>query len=175
MPRGRRAKLLLAIVWLGALLLTAAVWLVAIELAGRDRQEALARAQRDSGNLTHIIAEQAARAIADADRILKFLAFDLGVFGPDHAKLVDMMKDATSDSNLLLQLGYTDARGQVIASSAYGFLGSNLAIASISWCTSRERSPGRSSAARSSGAPPGSGRCSLRGGSARRTAALPAS
>ena len=94
MPRGRRAKFLLAIVWIGALLLTAAVWLVVIELSSRDRQEALARAQRDSGNLTHTIAEQAARAIADTDRILDFLAFDIGRLGPSHPKLQDVLKNA---------------------------------------------------------------------------------
>jgi signal transduction histidine kinase len=117
MPRGRRAKFLLAFVWIGALLLTVSVWLVVIELSNRDRQEALARAQRDSGNLTQIIAEQAARAIADTDRILNFLAFDLGRLGPDHPKLVDVLKNATSGSNLLLQLAYTDASGALIETS----------------------------------------------------------
>jgi signal transduction histidine kinase/CheY-like chemotaxis protein len=115
--RGRRAKFLLAFVWIGALLLTVSVWLVVIELSNRDRQEALARAQRDSGNLTHIIAEQAARAIADTDRILNFLAFDLGRLGPDHPKLLDVLKNATSGSNLLLQLAYTDASGALIETS----------------------------------------------------------
>ncbi len=118
MPRGRRAKFLLAIVWIGALLLTAAVWLVVIELSSRDRQEALARAQRDSGNLTHTIAEQAARAIADTDRILDFLAFDIGRLGPSHPKLQDVLKNAIKGSNLLLQLSYADATGALIETSA---------------------------------------------------------
>ena len=128
MPRGRRAKWLLATVWIGALLLAASVWLVVIELASRDRQEALARAQRDSGNLTHIIAEQAARAISDTDRMLNFLAFDLGRLGPNHPRLADVLKNATSGSNLLLQLAYTDASGALIETSVDGpVAGVNLA------------------------------------------------
>src|ERR1039458_7333205 len=128
MPRGRRAKWLLATVWIGALLLAASVWLVVIELASRDRQEALARAQRDSGNLTHIIAQQAARAISDTDRMLNFLAFDLGRLGPNHPRLADVLKNATSGSNLLLQLAYTDASGALIETSVDGpVAGVNLA------------------------------------------------
>jgi hypothetical protein len=57
MPRSPRARCLLAIVWVGAALLAAAVWLVVIGQSRRDQQEVLARAQRDTGNLTHIIAE----------------------------------------------------------------------------------------------------------------------
>jgi signal transduction histidine kinase/CheY-like chemotaxis protein len=101
---------------------------VVIELASRDRQEALARAQRDSGNLTHIIAEQAARAISDTDRMLNFLAFDLGRLGPNHPRLADVLKNATSGSNLLLQLAYTDASGALIETSVDGpVAGVNLA------------------------------------------------
>ena len=120
LPRARRVRWLLAIVWIGALLLIAATWLAAIELSARDRQETLTRAQRDSGNLTHIIAEQAVRAIAGTDRILSFLAFDLGRLGPDHPKLVDVLKNATSGSDLLLQLSYTDAGGELIETSVDG-------------------------------------------------------
>ncbi len=120
MPRARRFKLLLALVWAGALLLTGAVWFAVIELSAHDRQEALARAQRDSGNLAHIIAEQAARAIADTDRILNFLAYDLGRLGLSQPRLVDVLKNATSGSDLLLQLSYTDASGELIETSVDG-------------------------------------------------------
>jgi signal transduction histidine kinase/CheY-like chemotaxis protein/HPt (histidine-containing phosphotransfer) domain-containing protein len=120
MPRAKRVKFLLAIVWVGALLLAVAAWVAVIELSARDRQEALSRAQRDAGNLAHIIAEQAARAISDTDQILNFLAYDLGRLGPDHPRLVDVLKNATSGSNLLLQLSYTDASGDLIESSVDG-------------------------------------------------------
>ncbi len=120
LSRATRVKWLLAIVWIAALLLMAATWLAVIELSGRDRQDALTRAKRDSGNLTHIIAEQAVRAIAGTDRILSFLAFDLGRLGPDHPKLVDVLKNATSGSDLLLQLSYTDASGELIETSVDG-------------------------------------------------------
>jgi signal transduction histidine kinase/DNA-binding NarL/FixJ family response regulator len=128
MPRSPRARCLLAIVWVGAALLAAAVWLVVIGQSRRDQQEVLARAQRDTGNLTHIIAEQATRAIADTDRILGFLAFDLGRLGPDHPKLADVLKNATAGSNLLLQLSYTNAAGDLIETSVDGpVAGVNLA------------------------------------------------
>jgi signal transduction histidine kinase/FixJ family two-component response regulator len=120
MLHARRVKWLLAIVWIGALLLAGSTWVVVVELAARDRQDALSRAQRDSGNLAHIISEQTARAVADTDRILNFLAYDLGRFGADGPKLVDVLKNATSGSNLLLQLSYTDARGDLIETSVDG-------------------------------------------------------
>jgi signal transduction histidine kinase/CheY-like chemotaxis protein len=84
------------------------------------RQEGNARAQRDTANLTHIIAEQTVRAVSDTDRILSFLAYDIGRLGADHFKLVDVLKNATSGSNLLLQLSYTDANGDLIGTSVDG-------------------------------------------------------
>ena len=120
MPNMRRVGWLLPVVWIGAILLAASIWGAVIELSARDRQEALARAQRDSGNLAHIIAEQTARAVSDTDRILNFLAYDLGRLGAEHPKLVDVLKNATSGSNLLLQLSYTDASGDMIETSVDG-------------------------------------------------------
>ena len=63
MTRARHVKWLLAIVWIGALLRTATARFAVFELSASDRQEAFARAERDSSNLAHIIAEQVARAI----------------------------------------------------------------------------------------------------------------
>jgi hypothetical protein len=83
-----------------------------------DRQQALDRAQRDAGDLTRIIAEQTTRAISDTDRILNFLAYDLGRLGPVRPKLVDVLRNATSESDLLLQLSYTDASGDAGRCSA---------------------------------------------------------
>jgi signal transduction histidine kinase/CheY-like chemotaxis protein len=115
-----RVKWLHAVIWIGVLTLALATWLAVFELSSRDRQETLARAQRDAANLTHIIAEQAVRAISDTDRILSFLAYDLGRLGPDHFKLAEVLKNATSGSNLLLQLSYTDANGDLIGTSVDG-------------------------------------------------------
>ncbi len=115
-----RMPWLMSSVWTGALCLALAAWLAAAELSRHDGLEALARAQRDSGNLTQIIAEQAARAISDTDRILNFLAYDLGRLGNDRPSLSDVLKNATSGSDLLLQLSYTDATGDLIGTSVDG-------------------------------------------------------
>jgi hypothetical protein len=115
-----RVKWLQAVIWIGVLTLALATWLAVFELSSRDRKETLARAQRDTANLTHIIAEQTVRAVSDTDRILSFLAYDIGRLGADHFKLVDVLKNATSGSNLLLQLSYTDANGDLIGTSVDG-------------------------------------------------------
>ena len=119
-PRATRAKWLVATVWIGALLLAASAWFTVIELSSRDRHEALARAGRDSGNLAHIIAEQSARAIAGTDRILNVLAFDIGRRGSAGRGLADVLKNAISGSDILLQLSYTDAAGDLIETSVEG-------------------------------------------------------
>ena len=115
-----RVPWLMAFVWAGALYLGLAAWLAVAQLARHDRLEALARAQRATGNLTQIIAEQAARAVSDTDRILIFLAYDLGRVGNDRPSLGDVLKNATSGSDLLLQLSYTDATGDLIGTSVDG-------------------------------------------------------
>src|SRR5215469_10031541 len=114
-PHGNRVAL--AVTWLVAALLIAAAWGAVVELAQRDRQEALARAERDSGNLARIITEQATRAISDTDRILSFLAFDLGRLGSDRPEVKEILRNATKDSDLLVQMAYTDATGMMLGSS----------------------------------------------------------
>jgi len=114
-PHGNRVAL--AVTWLVAALLIAAAWGAVVELTQRDRQEALARAERDSGNLAQIIAEQATRAISDTDRILDFLAFDLGRLGSDRPEAKDILRNATKDSDLLVQMAYADAAGMMLGTS----------------------------------------------------------
>jgi signal transduction histidine kinase/DNA-binding response OmpR family regulator len=114
-PRG--GHLAWVVTWLVAALLIAAAWGTVAELAQRDRQDALARAERDSGNLARIIAEQATRAISDTDRILNFLAYDIGRLGSDRPELHDILRNATTDSDVLLQLSFTDAKGIMLGSS----------------------------------------------------------
>jgi signal transduction histidine kinase/CheY-like chemotaxis protein len=115
-----RTKWLQAFIWIGVLTLACATWLAVFELSSRDRKDTLARASRDTANLTHILAEQTVRAVSDTDRILSFLAYDIGRLGPDQFELMDVLKNATSGSNLLLQLSYTDASGDMVGSSVDG-------------------------------------------------------
>ncbi|MDR3538251.1 MAG: histidine kinase dimerization/phospho-acceptor domain-containing protein, partial [Acetobacteraceae bacterium] len=119
-PRGRRLTWSMALIWVVASLLVVAAWGVVAELTQRDGQEVLARARRDTGNLARTIAEQTTRAMSDTDRILNFLAYDLGHRGVDRPRLQDVLKNAIDGSDLLLQLSYTDAAGTVIESSVDG-------------------------------------------------------
>jgi hypothetical protein len=116
----RRAKRLISIVWASTSILIVAAWLSAIMLAQRDGNDTLLRAQRDTSNLTRIIAEQTARVISGTDRILNYIAFDVHRFGTHSPNLRDVMKNATEGSELLLQLSYTDASGDLIQTSIDG-------------------------------------------------------
>ncbi len=113
----RRSRSLLAGVWLASLVLAAASWFAAFTLADRDEREATLRAQRDTGNLARIIAEQTTRAIAGTDRILNYVAYDLHRLGGQSTLLRDALRNATQDSGLLLQLAYADGRGDLIQTS----------------------------------------------------------
>ncbi|MDQ2105142.1 PAS domain S-box protein [Azospirillum isscasi] len=112
-----RSRALVSGVWVVALLLTAAAWTAAIYLAERDESDALQRAERDTGNLAHIIAEQTTRAIAGTDRILSYIGYDLYRLGSQSPLLHDVMRNATLDSDLLLQLAYADGKGDLIQTS----------------------------------------------------------
>ncbi|WP_448204578.1 PAS domain S-box protein [Azospirillum sp. sgz302134] len=113
----RRSKALVTGVWLATLVLAASAWTAAVTLTERDRRDAIQRAQRDTGNLAHIIAEQTTRAIAGADRILNYVGYDLSRLGGRSALLREVMKNATLDSDLLLQLAYADGAGDLIQTS----------------------------------------------------------
>jgi len=120
-PKGRnRARWVVVITWLGTVLLALGAWAAALTLSWRDHQDTLARAQRDSSNLARIIAEQTTRAIAGTDRILGFLAYDLGRLGLESPALQGVLRNATQGSDLLLQLAYTNAAGDVLQSSVDG-------------------------------------------------------
>ncbi|WP_051140727.1 PAS domain S-box protein [Azospirillum brasilense] len=112
-----RSRALVSGVWMATLLLTAAAWTAALYLTDRDQRDALQRAERDTGNLAHIIAEQTTRAIAGTDRILSFIGYDLYRLGSQSPLLRDVMRNATLDSDLLLQLAYADGKGDLIQTS----------------------------------------------------------
>ncbi|QCO05188.1 PAS domain S-box protein (plasmid) [Azospirillum argentinense] len=112
-----RSRALVSGVWMATLLLTAAAWTAAFYLTERDRRDAFQRAERDTGNLAHIIAEQTTRAIAGTDRILSFIGYDLYRLGSQSPLLRDVMRNATLDSDLLLQLAYADGKGDLIQTS----------------------------------------------------------
>ena len=100
-----------SIVLLISLLLCAGVWGAALALGQRDQNEAIARAERDSGNLVRIISEQVERTISGIDGILQFLAHDIGKGEPMNEHLRISLTDATKKSELIIQLAFINANG----------------------------------------------------------------
>ena len=113
----RRSRRLTAALWATALVLAAAAWTTALMLVERDYQQTMSRGERDTANLTRIIAEQTARAIGGADELLNFAAYDLYRLGPASASLRDVFRNAVSNSELLVQLSVTDADGNLLQTS----------------------------------------------------------
>jgi hypothetical protein len=113
-----RSKVLVIGVWLTTFVLAAFAWIAAISLSGRDQHDALQRAQRDTANLARIIAEQTTRAVAGTDRILSFIGYDLKRLGASSPLLRYIMRNATFDGDVLLQLTVIDANGFLVQSSA---------------------------------------------------------
>ncbi len=94
-----------------SLVLCAGVWGAAFTLGRRDVNEAVARGERDSGNLVRIISEQVERSISGIDRILQFLAHDVGKGEPMNEHLRDLFTDATNKSDIIIQLAFINANG----------------------------------------------------------------
>ncbi|AWK89486.1 PAS domain S-box protein [Azospirillum thermophilum] len=117
---GSPALRLAVSVWIGGIILAVAVWAAALALSDREGKEAMERARRDTANLTRSIAEQTVRAISGADQILAFLAFDLGRFGFNNPDLGAVLRNAVEGSELLLQLAYTDEKGDLVQTSVDG-------------------------------------------------------
>lgn len=113
----RRSRRLIAVLWATAVVLTATAWITALFLTDRDFQQTMNRAERDTANLTRIIAEQTARAIGGTDELLTFAAYDLHRFGATSANLRDVFRNAVENSEILLQLAVTDADGNLIQTS----------------------------------------------------------
>ncbi|SMH36290.1 PAS domain S-box protein [Azospirillum agricola] len=105
-------------VWTATLGLTAALWGAALLLSRTDEADAMARAERDTGNLTRVVAEQTTRAVAEADQVMLFLIDDFsrhgGVLDPHTG---EMMNRAAERSAILLQLSIIDERGELVRSS----------------------------------------------------------
>ena len=115
---GRRGHTYLVVsTWTGTLLLLVATWAVALMLSGRDAEEALQRAHRDTANLARVVAEQAVRTIAGADQILTFLSYDLSRLGNTDPRLHDIMSHTVQGSPVLMQLSFSDAGGKLIQTS----------------------------------------------------------
>ncbi|SMF91535.1 PAS domain S-box-containing protein [Azospirillum oryzae] len=108
----------IAAIWTATLVIAAGLWAAALALAHYDDAEAMARAERDSGNLARVVAEQATRAIAEADQILQFLIDDFHEHGdswtPGRAR---MLRQAVDRSGILVQLAVIDRHGDLTHTS----------------------------------------------------------
>ncbi len=105
-------------VWVATLALTSVLWVAALLLAHADEDEAMARAERDSGNLARVVAEQTARVIAEADQIMLFLADDFRAHGDAMDEDIErLIRRAVQRSSILVQLAVLDEKGELILSS----------------------------------------------------------
>ncbi|MBY6261881.1 PAS domain S-box protein [Azospirillum sp. 412522] len=108
----------IAAIWAATLVIAAGLWAAALTLAHYDDAEAMARAERDGGNLARVVAEQATRTIAEADHILLFLIDDYREDGEAWAPgITRMLRQAVERSSILVQLAVIDAHGDLIHTS----------------------------------------------------------
>ncbi|PWC61299.1 histidine kinase [Azospirillum sp. TSH7] len=108
----------IAAIWTATLVIAAGLWATALALAHYDNAEAMARAERDSGNLARVVAEQATRTMAEADQILLFLIDDFHEHGDSwNPGLTRMLRQAVERSGILLQLAVIDGHGDLIHTS----------------------------------------------------------
>ncbi|WP_298371888.1 PAS domain S-box protein [Azospirillum sp.] len=114
-PQHRRFT---AAVWAGTLVIASGLWLAAIFLARYDESEAMARAERDTGNLARVVAEQATRAIAEADQVMLFLIDDMQSHGgEDDGETRQLIRHAVRRSSILVQISVIDERGDLVMTS----------------------------------------------------------
>ncbi|NYZ16445.1 PAS domain S-box protein [Azospirillum sp. RWY-5-1] len=95
----------------------AALWGLALLLIVSGERQAAARAERDTGNLARIIAEQTERVISEADQILRYVGYDIRKFGHWHPNLREVMREAKGRSDVLVQLSIVDADGRLAQTS----------------------------------------------------------
>jgi len=108
----------IAAIWTATLVIAAGLWAAALTLAHYDDAEAMARAERDSGNLARVVAEQATRTIAEADQILLFLIDDYHEHGDNWTHgITQMLRQAVERSSILVQLAVIDDHGDLIHTS----------------------------------------------------------
>ncbi|PWC46559.1 histidine kinase [Azospirillum sp. TSA6c] len=108
----------IAAIWTATLVIAAGLWAAALTLAHYDDAEAMARAERDSGNLARVVAEQATRTVAEADQILLFLIDDYHEHGDRWTHgITQMLRQAVERSSILVQLAVIDEHGDLIHTS----------------------------------------------------------
>ncbi|BAI76009.1 two-component hybrid sensor and regulator (plasmid) [Azospirillum sp. B510] len=117
---GRRLQLqgFILAIWTVTLAITAGLCIAALMLVRYDEAEAMARAERDSGNIARVVAEQATRTIAEADQNLMFLIDDYHDHGDAWSPNVGrMLRQLVERSGLLVQLAVIDEHGDLIHTS----------------------------------------------------------
>lgn len=104
-------------IWTGTAAIVVALWGLALLLIVSGERQAAARAERDTGNLARIIAEQTERVISEADQILRYVGYDIRKFGHWHPNLRDVMREAKTRSDVLVQLSIVDSDGRLAQTS----------------------------------------------------------
>jgi len=107
-----------AAVWAGTLVIAFGLWLAALFLARYDESEAMAWAERDTGNLARVVAEQTTRAIAEADQVMLFVIDDAQHHGSfADGEIHQLIRNAVRRSSILVQIALIDERGDLIQTS----------------------------------------------------------
>ena len=96
------------------------VFLIARALAEQDHFETLMRAERDTSNLSRIIAEQAERTISGIDTILRVYAHEVTRNDASIEAIDNVAKIISHTDGILFQISYADASGRLIQSNIKG-------------------------------------------------------
>ena len=94
-------------------LLCVGVWLAAFGLVSQDRDETLRRAERDTSNLSRIIAEQTERTISGIDTILRVYANEISRSDTNEAAIQTVTSIISKTDGILFQLSYADSTGRL--------------------------------------------------------------
>jgi hypothetical protein len=119
MPSGRLQRFVF-LIRVAVVLMIGAIWIAAVVEIGREDRDTLARAERDSGNVALITAEQGQRTIALIDQGLHLLGREIQRETVRPAELAEMAADLFPP-DIVVQISYADETGRVRGSNLQGF------------------------------------------------------
>ena len=117
--RRRSARRTAAVAWASAPVLALLAWTVVGAAIHGERDEALARARRDTGNLARTVAEQTSRTFKTIDQSLRFLVYEIE-HHPDGFSIQQTIGHGLLILDGISQFSYSDETGQVRQSSIPG-------------------------------------------------------
>ena len=95
-------------------------WFVAFGLTRQDKSDTLRRAERDTSNLSRIIAEQTERTISGIDTILRVYANEITRHHGSPSSIEATAGVIESTDGILFQISYADASGTLMQTNIKG-------------------------------------------------------